>query len=66
MLVQSTQAGMPIQGEIHVSPPNAWLVTQNLIDGELYMALEPMWHNPLDYSFETAADMVEEGVIRIA
>ncbi len=64
MLVQSTKAGMTVQGESHPLPPDAWLVTQTPIDGDLYMALEPMWHTELN--FETAADMAEAGVIRIA
>jgi len=67
MLIQSTKPAMPVRGEEGTPWPYAWLVTGTAIDGRLYEVMEPMWHNPLDYNFETAADMAEmEKPIRIA
>jgi hypothetical protein len=67
MLIQSTTPAMPVQGEEGIPWSYAWLITGTPIDGRLYEVLEPMWHNPLDYNFETASDMAEaEKPIRIA
>jgi hypothetical protein len=66
MLIQSTDPqSVSSEGRAWV-----WLVISAPIDAVdgLYDVLEPMWHTPFltDWSFATADDMVEEGMIRIA
>jgi|HubBroStandDraft_6_1064221.scaffolds.fasta_scaffold2347341_2 hypothetical protein len=63
MLVQATDRDTVTLGDI-IIPRDSWLVTQPLIDGDLYIALHPMWHTELN--FFTAEEMAEAKVIRIA
>jgi hypothetical protein len=63
MLVQATDRDTVTLGDI-IIPRDSWLVTQPLIDGDLYIALHHMWHTELN--FFTAEEMAEAKVIRIA
>jgi hypothetical protein len=63
MLVQATDRDTVTLGNI-IIPRDSWLVTQPLVDGDLYIALHPMWHTELNFS--TAEEMAEAKVIRIA
>jgi hypothetical protein len=58
MLVQATKS------DGATFPKDAWLVTETPIDGDLYRALEPMWHT--EANFFTADEMTAAGIIRIA
>jgi hypothetical protein len=63
MLVQATDRDTVTLGDETI-PRDSWLVTQPLIDGDLYIALHPMWHTELN--FFTADEMATRGIIRIA
>jgi hypothetical protein len=63
MLIQSTTPAGGVQSE----EAYMWLIVGTPIDGRLYEVMNLLYHSPIDYNFETAADMVEmEKPIRVA
>jgi hypothetical protein len=63
MLIRSTTPA----GEVQSEEAYMWLVTGTPIDGRLYEVMNLLDHSPIDYNFETAADMAEtDKPIRVA